>query len=139
MSPHRALYGVEMRNLFDFFLQRKVDEVTVDTLMRTAHDRFSTLRSNLGDSTEKMKEKVNSQQSRREIDVGDKVYMKLRVRNQLNYRLGPKFEGPFEVTERLVGNKFKLRGLDDDEIRVVHVSQLKLINDKKTKRVRFLL
>ena len=139
MSPHRALYGVEMRNPFDFFNYGKVDEVSVDTLMRTVHERFSTLRSNLGDSTEKMKEKVNSQQSTREIDVGDKVYMKLRVRNQLNYRLGPKFEGPFEVTERLVGNKFKLRGLDDDEIRVVHVSQLKLINDKKTKRVRFLL
>lgn len=33
------------------------------------------------------------------VAVGDEVFLKINVRNELNYRLGPKFEGPFRVIE----------------------------------------
>ena len=137
MSPHKALYGVEVRNPFDFFSLSRVHEDTVDTLVRTARDRFLALRNNLGESAENMKRKVNSRQSKRNIEIGDWVYVKLKVRNQLNYKLGPKFEGPFEVIESLVGNKYRVRNLEDKVEQIVHISQLKVVRMKK--KVRFLL
>ena len=137
MSPHKALYGVEVRNPFDFFSFSRVREDTVDTLVRTARDRFLALRNNLGESAENMKRKVNSRQSKRNIEIGDWVYVKLKVRNQLNYKLGPKFEGPFEVIESLVGNKYRVRNLEDKVEQIVHISQLKVVRMKK--KVRFLL
>ena len=138
MSPHQALYGVEVRSPFDFFSGSKSGEETVDTLVRSAQERFLTLRNNLGESTNTMEKKVNDRQPKREIVMGDRVYVKLNVRNQLNYKLGPKFEGPFEViSDCLVGNKYKVRNLDDGIEKVVHVSQLKVVRLKK--KVRFLL
>ena len=137
MSPHKALYGVEVTNPFDFFSLSRVNENTVDTLIRTAQDRFLALRNNLGESAENMKRKVNSRQSKRNIEIGDWVYVKLKVRNQLNYKLGPKFEGPFEVIESLVGNKYRVRNLEDKVEQIVHISQLKVVRMKK--KVRFLL
>ena len=114
-------------------------EVTVDALLKSAQDRFSAIRNNLNISSESMKAKVNSKQTKREIGIGDRVYVKINVRNQLNYKLGPKFEGPFEVIGSLVGNKFTVRNLDSGEEKIVHISQLKVVDVKKKKKVRFLL
>ena len=88
-----------------------------------------------------MKSKVNLKSVNREIFMGDRVYVKVRVRNELNYKLGPKFDGPYEVTENLVGNKYKVRSLETHTERVVHISQLKLVSsqEKKKKKVRFML
>ena len=139
MSPHKALYGVDVRNPFDFFSGVQTKEVTVDALLKSAQDRFSAIRNNLNISSESMKAKVNSKQTKREIGIGDRVYVKINVRNQLNYKLGPKFEGPFEVIGSLVGNKFTVRNLDSGEEKIVHISQLKVVDVKKKKKVRFLL
>lgn len=138
MSAHKALYGVNVRNPFDFFTGDRIREDTVGSLVRSAQDRFVTLRSNLGQAAETMTKKVNDKQSKRIIQVGDKVFVKINVRNQLNYKLGPKFEGPFEVMESLIGNKFRVKNMENDADKVVHISQLKLVLEKK-KKVRFLL
>ena len=139
MSPHKALYGVDVRNPFDFFSELPSKESTVQQLVKSAQDRFLALRSNLQKSSENMEKKVNSKQSRKQVGVGDRVYVKVNVRNQLNYKLGPKFEGPFEVIDRLVGNKYTVKDLDSGEEKVVHISQLKVVAVKKKKKVRFLL
>ena len=108
--------------------------------MRSAQSRFNTLQLNLGEATEAMKRKVNDKQKRGEIEVGDRVFVKINVRNQLNYKLGPKFEGPYEVLEGLVGNRYRVRKVNEDLVKVVHISQLKVVGGKKQKkRVRFLL
>ena len=139
VSPHKALYGVELRNPFDFFGISSIKDDTVDTLVKSAQDRFLALRNNLGESTDNMKKKVNDKQTKREIVVGDRVYVKINVRNQLNYKLGPKFQGPFQVIEGLIGNKYKVKCLESEIEKVVHLSQLKLVFPRRKKQVRFSL
>ena len=140
MSPHEALYGVEVRNPFDFFSVPVKCEEPVDTLLRSAQNRFAVLRENLGGATEAMKKRVNVGRNKGELFFGDKVYVKINVRNQLNYKLGPKFEGPFEVIDHLVGNRYRVKRVDTEVEKVVHVSQLKVVGGSdKQKRVRFLL
>ena len=140
MSPHKALYGVEARNPFDFFSVDVKCEEPVETLVRSAQNRFAVLRENLGGSTEAMKKRVNEGQKKGELFFGDRVYVKINVRNQLNYKLGPKFEGPFEVIEHLVGNRYRVKKLDGVVEKVVHVSQIKVVgSDKPQKKVRFML
>ena len=111
----------------------------MDTLVKSAQDRFLALRNNLGESTDNMKKKVNDKQTKREIVVGDRVYVKINVRNQLNYKLGPKFQGPFQVIEGLIGNKYKVKCLESEIEKVVHLSQLKLVFPRRKKQVRFSL
>ena len=115
-------------------------EDPVESLVRGAQSRFLTLQNNLGFSTEAMKKKVNEKQKGGEVVVGDRVFVKINVRNQLNYKLGPKFEGPFVITECLIGNRYRVKKEGDLLEKVVHISQLKLVRgNKQNKKVRFLL
>ena len=148
MSPHEALFGVKVREPFDLLTVPKGDE-TLSVLLSTAKERFEKLRSNLRASSEAMVDKVNSSLSDKKLSVGDIVYVKVNVRNQLNYKLSPKFEGPFEVVKELVGNNYKVWSREHDFYKSAHISQLKIIKTgssegealvlRKPQKVRFAL
>ena len=139
MSPNKALYGRDVRNPFDFFSGEKLKDTTADTLVRSAHDRFHSLKNKLQVSTHNMERKVNVRGTDRSVKLGDKCYIKINVRNQLNYKLGPKFDGPFEVVEKLVGNKYRVKSLENNVEKVVHISQIKVTTINQKKKVRFLV
>ena len=140
MSPHEALYGVSVRNPFDFFSVPQNCEEPVKTLVLSAQNRFATLRRNLEGSAQAMEKRVNQRHKPVRVGLGDKVFVKVNVRNQLNYKLGPRYEGTYEVVEVLVGNRYRVRLVNGGSERVVHVSQLKMVGPKGVeKKVRFLV
>ena len=117
----------------------KLKDPTADILVRSAHDRFQTLRNRLGISNKNMERRINTRGTDKSISLGDKCYVKLSVRNELNYKLGPRFEGPFEIIEQLVGNKYRVRSVGDNKEKIVHISQIKMSTVKQKKKVRFLV
>ena len=140
MSPHKALYGVDVRNPFDFFTSPVKCSDPIGTVVQNAKNRFLTLRNNLQEASEKMTQKVNLKQGKSKVSVGDKVFVKVNVRNELNYKMGVKFEGPYIVKEKLIANKFRVVRESDQVEKVVHCSHLKLVGNTKKKvkkRVRF--
>lgn len=58
--------------------------------------------------------------------VGDRVYVKINVRNQLNYKLGPKFEVPFSVVKAKKGNRFVVLDENTGVSRLTYSIYLKL-------------
>lgn len=60
------------------------------------------------------------------IQIGDIVYVKLYVRQELIYKLGGKFVEPFTVVEKSNENKYKLENTSrSDNVRGVYVTQIK--------------
>ena len=84
-----------------------------------------------------MAKRVNEKKSVKEIGLGDKVFVKVNVRNELNYKLGPKFEGPYKVIECMEANKYRVQKENSTVEKVVHLSNMKLVKKKVIKKVRF--
>ena len=142
-SPHTALFGVPARSPFDISIpthDRTDDYVT--SLMKNAHLRFECLQQKLIESDIIQKKHKNTKAKENIVNVGDTVYMKKNVRNELNYKLGRKFQGPYKVLEKIGINKFKLQSCSNEEVtKPVHVSQIKVTipvqQEKRVKKVRF--
>ena len=74
------------------------------------------------------------------ITVGDTVYVKVYARNDLNYKLDPRFDGPYEVIQKRNENKYLVKRNRDDKEFLVHRNNMKLTKSFKTakgRRVRF--
>ena len=84
-----------------------------------------------------MAKRVNEKKNGKKIGLCDKVFVKVNVRNELNYKLGPKFEGPYKVIECMDANKYRVRGENSTVGRVVHLSNIKLVKKKEKMGVRF--
>lgn len=60
------------------------------------------------------------------IQVGDIVYVKIYVRQELYYKLGVRFVGPYTVVEKINKNKYKLENVSNiDDVRDVPLMQIK--------------
>ena len=137
MSPHKALYGVDVRSPFDLLEVPRGCIEPIKSLVNTAKNRFQTLKECIGKYNEKMVEKANPEQGIFQFEKGDQVFVKINVRNELNYKLGPRYEGPFVVVGKLTGDKYRLKDLRDNSKRIVHMASMKHVCSKLIKKVRF--
>jgi transposase InsO family protein/predicted aspartyl protease len=123
MTPYQLKFGLEPRNSWDWKSPKPatpIEKLNISdavSLARRMHDGWRIAEDNMLKAQERMVRHAN--QHRRSIDwkPGDQVY--LSTRNLKNYRphrkLGNKFEGPFEVLER-VGHGYRLQLPDGSKI-----------------------
>ena len=64
------------------------------------------------------------------VQKGTQVYVLKHVAEGPNFKVSPKFEGPYRVIEILKGNKFKIVDEKDTRERIVHYNHLKIVNMK---------
>ena len=57
-------------------------------------ERFQKIKEKLVEEEMTNKKRQQGKKKQANITVGDIVYVKVYARNDLNYKLGPKFEGP---------------------------------------------
>ncbi|XP_066969164.1 uncharacterized protein [Macrobrachium rosenbergii] len=120
MSPAEALLGYPARGTFDLLLIPSGDD-TVKSLISIAKERYARLAKNLELKTQDMVDRSNSKPDRGKVVAGDRFFMKINVRNQLNYKLGPKFEGPFQVLKVKKGNRSVVQDENTRVSRLTHI------------------
>ncbi|XP_064098151.1 uncharacterized protein LOC135209386 [Macrobrachium nipponense] len=121
-SPFEALFGCQARGTFDLLTIPHHREDTIEALISTVKERHTCLNRNLMATTREMVERSNSRTSDVKIKVGEKVFLKINVRNELNYKLGPKFEGPFRVVEEKTGNGFIVLDEKTGRSKLTHIN-----------------
>ena len=64
-----------------------------------------------------------------DFQVGDLIYEK-KILLGKTYKTESPFAGPFEILERRTGNKFVIKHLDTNEIKISHADRFKLFRKK---------
>merc|ERR1712002_529060 len=83
----------------------------------------------LQESNTEMVEKQHKIAYEKQFQIGDIVYVKRNIRAGANYKLLSRYEGPYHIVEKLFENKYKVRHMYDDSLRVVHADKLKLFQE----------
>ena len=76
-----------------------------------------------------MLEKQHKNAYEKQFQIGDIVYVKRNIRAGPNYKLLSRYEGPYHIVEKLFANKYKVRHMYDDSLRVVHADKIKLFQE----------
>ena len=139
MSPHAALYGIVARYPYDLTLKKQQIPEPLHTHILNAKFRGAELKDNLHKSNSTMQDKQHKRSKGANIAIGDIVYIKVYNRNELNWKLGPKFHGPYKVIEMAHAGKAKLQNLNDNtEVKEASLNNLTVVkNHMPTKRVTF--
>ncbi len=128
-TPHYILYGFDKRLPYDALVHSPVPLYSSDDYSKLQLHCFQTIhnsvREKLKASREEMLRKQHSQATPVTLKVGDSVMKRAPDRS---CKLTPKFTGPFLVTAKLHGNKFRILDPSSDSSEVVHVDRLKKVN-----------
>ncbi len=124
--PPYILYGYEKRLPYDVLVHSPVYLYSLDDYSKLQLHCFQTIhnsvREKLKASREEMLRKQHSQATPLHYDVGDSVMKRAPDRS---CKLTPKFSGPYLLTAKLHGNKFRLLNPSTKISEVVHVNRLK--------------
>ncbi len=128
-TPNYIFYGFEKRLPYDVFVPSPVPLYFPDDYSKFQLHFFQTIhnsvREKLKASREEMLRKQHSQATPVNLDVGDSVMKRAPDRS---CKLTPKFSGPFLLTAKLHGNKFKILDPNTNVSEVVHVDRLKKVS-----------
>ena len=133
-SPHMALYGYQPRMPYES-LRSKIEPVYTDDPIKTrinnSKTMFQKLRQNLEKAQILMKKNHDKNETDTEVKKGDIVYIYEDVRVGENYKMKPKFKGPYAVLEEKFGNKYLVESIDDPkQTRITHKDKIKLFKGK---------
>ena len=112
----------------------------VDVFIGDADIRFQKIKEKLVEAEIISKKRHLGKEKQSNITVGDTVYVKVYARNDLNYKLGPRFDGSYEVIQKRNDNKYLVKRNRDNKEFFVHRNNMKLTKSFKTakgRRVRF--
>ncbi|XP_074326722.1 uncharacterized protein LOC141664668 [Apium graveolens] len=131
MSPYKALYGREPASLPSY----SESSTSIQALDELLHDRDALLRSlneNLRTAQHRMQQKANAHHHELELEVGDKVLVKLQPYHQLSManrssnKLAKCYYGPFSILQRIGSVAYRVDLPGDSKIHpVFHISLLK--------------
>jgi len=130
-SPYFLLYGREQRAPLDVVLgSPRVDRKPVSEYARILLDRLhgahTLVRENLHKYGEAMKRRYDLKVKEREYRPGEKVWvLNPRIFKGRSPKWEKRYQGPFEVVERLNDVNYKVRRKAGDKIFVTHADKLK--------------
>ena len=125
-TPHYIVYGSEKRLPYDLLLQPRIPVYSVDDYsqnhLRALQIIHDSVRRSLHASRTEMIQKQHATAHPVNFKVNDVVFKAAPDRQS---KLCPKFSGPYIITEKLHGNKFKIFHSDNNTSEVVHSDRLK--------------
>ncbi len=129
MISHYILYGFEKRLPYDVLVPSPIPLCSPDDYSKLQLHCFQTInnsvREKLKASLEEMLRKQHSQTTPVHLDVGDSVIKRAPDRS---CKLTPKFSGPFLLTAKLHGNRFKILDPNTNVSEVVLADRLKMVS-----------
>ncbi len=128
-TPHYILYGFDKRLPYDVLLHSPTSLYSPDDYSKLQLHCFQTIhnsvREKLKASREEMLREQHSQATPVTLAISDSVMKRAPYRSR---KLSPKFTGPFLLTAKLHGNKFKILDPSNNTSEVVHVDRLKKVS-----------
>ncbi len=126
-TPLYILYGTEKRLPYYVLVPSPVSLHSLDDFLLQLHlhgFQTNSVREKLKASREEMIQKQHFQATPVHFNVGDSVIKRALDRS---CKLTPKFSGPYLLTAKLQGNKFKLLDRSTNVSEIVHINRLKKV------------
>ena len=127
-SPFHALYGFDSRNPLEKYPSSFLDpnnENPIINHIKNAKIRHNLLAMKLQESNLVMQRKQHDRARGDQFNVGDLVYKKRDYIPGPNYKLAPKFMGPYQVMKIMGPNKYEIKDVETEELILVHADKLK--------------
>nr|GEU33567.1 reverse transcriptase [Tanacetum cinerariifolium] len=131
MSPFQALYGRPPPSIPHYTLGSS-QVASIDTTLMEHQRLVSLLKVTLQRTCQRMSEQANKHRMAKEFQVGDMVYLRLRVYRQTSVakrdvqKLSKRCFGPFKITERIGKVSYRLELPSGTRIHpIFHVSLLR--------------
>ena len=133
-SPHFLLYGYEKRLPLSLLDDAKPPKQTynyddyIGQRIVQYYKYVKRTRAMLQEG-QKRYEKYYKAAPKKNIEIGNKVYVLKMIKQGPNTKVSPKFEGPYRVVEVLNNNKYKL--IDEKcKERIAHYNNLKIVKSE---------
>ena len=125
-TPYYVVYGEEKRQPYDLLVQPRkplYNADDYDTLhLHALKEIHAAVRERLQASRSEMLQRQHDRATPVSLEIGDTVFKSAPERQN---KLNPKFSGPFLLTDRLHGNKFRVFDPACGTSEVVHADRLK--------------
>ena len=138
-SPFFALFGFEPRHPLEVPNSKYLsnpDDNPIITRINNSLIRHQGLRKKLFETNIIMQKKQHQRSKTENFAPGDLVYKKIDVMSGQNYKLGPKFTGPYQVEKSLGLNKYEIRDVETEEKKITHADKLKMYKPSDIENVQ---
>ncbi len=127
-TPHYIIFGYDKRLPYDVLLKSPSPLYNPEDYSKLQLHSFQMIHASVQEKLKVMREEMTQRQHLHAtpviLDVGDSVMKRSPERS---CKLSPKFMGPFLVTAKLHGNKFKVLDPSTSISEVVHSDRLKKV------------
>ena len=127
--PFYALYGIQARTPTEIAIHTEPELDATESMavrINNSKVRHRQLHTNLVESSIVMQTKQHRIAKQEDFKKGDLIYLKNNVVTGPNYKLAPKYTGPYEIQEKINPNKYVIRDVETHIMKTVHADKMKL-------------